>query len=164
MSFHLTRALPPPQHKFWVVRSAGSDTYNYVNPPQRDVVSTGTTGDNVTIRFQTDNPGPWFLHCHIDFHLEAGFAIVLAEDTADVSTYNTPSSKFCSPPLPEGITTLITFAAQLLGTTCAPRTTPRTTSRRERSHYTMHEILDSEDLFISQGTLDIETHPSTLTI
>ena len=31
-----------PQHKFWVVRSAGSDTYNYVNPPQRDVVSTGT--------------------------------------------------------------------------------------------------------------------------
>jgi iron transport multicopper oxidase len=33
-------------------------------------VSIGAPGDNVTIRFQTDNPGPWFLHCHIDWHLE----------------------------------------------------------------------------------------------
>ena len=29
---------------------------------RRDVVSTGVAGDNVTIRFTTDNPGPWFLH------------------------------------------------------------------------------------------------------
>ncbi|KAI0800683.1 laccase E [Fomes fomentarius] len=63
-------------HAFAVVRSAGSSTYNYDNPVWRDVVSTGTpaNNDNVTIRFRTDNPGPWFLHCHIDFHLEAGFA------------------------------------------------------------------------------------------
>jgi iron transport multicopper oxidase len=58
-------------HAFYVVRSAGQSTYNYVNPPQRDVVSIGDTGDNVTLRFRTDSPGPWFLHCHIDFHLEA---------------------------------------------------------------------------------------------
>lgn len=53
-------------------------------------MSTGTpaAGDNVTIRFQTDNPGPWFLHCHIDFHLDAGFAIVFAEDVADVKAAN----------------------------------------------------------------------------
>ena len=64
------------------MRSAGSPSYNYHNPIWRDVVSTGTpaTNDNVTIRFRTDNPGPWFLHCHIDFHLNAGFAVVLAED------------------------------------------------------------------------------------
>ncbi|KAF5323633.1 hypothetical protein D9758_017077 [Tetrapyrgos nigripes] len=66
-------------HTFDIVRSAGSSTYNYVNPPRRDVVSIGNTGDNVTIRFTTDNAGPWFLHCHIDWHLEAGFAIVFAE-------------------------------------------------------------------------------------
>ncbi|KAF5340497.1 hypothetical protein D9758_014548 [Tetrapyrgos nigripes] len=66
-------------HTFDVVRSAGSSTYNYVNPPRRDVVSIGNTGDNVTIKFTTDNAGPWFLHCHIDWHLEAGFAIVFAE-------------------------------------------------------------------------------------
>ncbi|OBZ65383.1 Laccase-4 [Grifola frondosa] len=55
-------------HTFSVVRVAGSDTYNYDNPVQRDTVSTGVAGDNVTIRFTTDNPGPWFLHCHIDLH------------------------------------------------------------------------------------------------
>nr|UYM28070.1 laccase 7 [Trametes polyzona] len=79
-------------HTFSVVRSAGSSVYNYANPVQRDVVSTGTAGDNVTIRFKTDNPGPWFLHCHIDFHLEAGFAVVFSEDTSEVSSFNTPST------------------------------------------------------------------------
>jgi iron transport multicopper oxidase len=55
-----------------VVRSAGSDSYNFVNPVVRDVVSIGTgKSDLVTIRFFTDNPGPWFLHCHIDWHLNA---------------------------------------------------------------------------------------------
>jgi iron transport multicopper oxidase len=29
---------------------------------RRDVVSTGVSGDNVTFRFTTDNPGPWILH------------------------------------------------------------------------------------------------------
>jgi len=72
-------------HTFSVVRSAGTGTYNYVNPVQRDVVSiggniNGTLADNVTIRFVTDNTGPWFLHCHIDWHLNAGLAIVFAEN------------------------------------------------------------------------------------
>ncbi|KII87346.1 hypothetical protein PLICRDRAFT_113151 [Plicaturopsis crispa FD-325 SS-3] len=75
-------------HTFDVVRSAGSSTYNYANPVRRDVVSIGTTGDNVTIRWTTDNPGPWFLHCHIDWHLEAGFAIVFAEDINSTASAN----------------------------------------------------------------------------
>ncbi|KAJ7728492.1 laccase [Mycena metata] len=80
-------------HNFWVVRSAGSTTYNYENPVIRDVVSTGpATTDNVTIRFQTDNAGPWFLHCHIDFHLEIGLAIVFAEDTDTVANSVQPSA------------------------------------------------------------------------
>ncbi|KAI6041857.1 Cupredoxin [Pisolithus marmoratus] len=49
-------------HKFDVVRSAGMTGYNYVNPARRDTVSSGSPTDNVTIRFKTDNPGPWFLH------------------------------------------------------------------------------------------------------
>jgi iron transport multicopper oxidase len=68
-------------HKFGVVRSAGTSFVNEVNPPIRDTVSTGgLTSDNVTMRFTTDNPGPWIFHCHIDFHLEAGLAVVFAED------------------------------------------------------------------------------------
>ena len=50
------------QHAFSVVRSAGSSTYNFENPVRRDVVSMGNDGDEVTIRFFTDNPGPWFFH------------------------------------------------------------------------------------------------------
>ncbi|KAH9168159.1 laccase [Lactarius sanguifluus] len=73
-------------HAFHVVRSAGNSTYNFDNPVVRDVVSMGNDGDNVTIRFFTDNPGPWFLHCHIDWHLEKGFAVIFAEDVPDVST------------------------------------------------------------------------------
>nr|AUK50745.1 laccase 2 [Peniophora sp. CBMAI 1063] len=73
-------------HTFWVVRSAGNDTYNYDDPIVRDVVNTGNTGDEVTIRFTTENPGPWFLHCHIDFHLNFGLAVVMAEAPTDVAS------------------------------------------------------------------------------
>ena len=65
------------QHTFSVVRSAGSNVTNYVNPVKRDTVSIGNPGDNVTFRFVTDNPGPWFLHCHIDWHLDAWVLTVL---------------------------------------------------------------------------------------
>ncbi|EIW75316.1 laccase [Coniophora puteana RWD-64-598 SS2] len=67
-------------HVFDVIRAPGNSTPNFVNPPRRDVISTGTLGDNVTIRFVTDNSGPWFLHCHIDWHLSHGFAVVMAEN------------------------------------------------------------------------------------
>ncbi|CDO69696.1 Laccase [Trametes cinnabarina] len=70
-------------HVFSVVQSAGMTEPNYVNPVKRDTVSIGNAGDNVTIRFETDNSGPWFLHCHIDWHLQLGLAIVFAEDTPD---------------------------------------------------------------------------------
>ncbi|KAF5386580.1 hypothetical protein D9615_002148 [Tricholomella constricta] len=68
-------------HAFSIVKSAGANAKpNYKNPVRRDVVSTGDLGSNVTIRFVTDNPGPWLLHCHIDLHRELGLAIVFAED------------------------------------------------------------------------------------
>nr|ACR24358.1 laccase [Polyporus grammocephalus] len=76
-------------HAFSVVRSAGSKTYNFENPVKRDVVSIGTTTDDqMTLRFKTDNPGPWIFHCHIDFHLQLGLAIVFAEDPQDVKAVN----------------------------------------------------------------------------
>lgn len=63
-------------HAFDIVQGE-SGPANYVNPPRRDVV--GVKGSTVIIRFRTDNPGPWFLHCHIDWHLEAGLAVVFSE-------------------------------------------------------------------------------------
>ncbi|KAG6913477.1 hypothetical protein DXG01_006550 [Tephrocybe rancida] len=69
-------------HAFDVVQSQ-SGPANYVNPPRRDVVGVGSGGGTVIVRFKTDNPGPWFLHCHIDWHLEAGLAVVFAEAPSD---------------------------------------------------------------------------------
>ncbi|KAJ3829467.1 laccase 1 [Lentinula raphanica] len=79
-------------HSFSVIRSAGSSDYNYVDPVRRDVVSTGAVDDNVTIRFTTDNPGPWFLHCHVDWHLNEGFAAVLAEDVPQTASEVVPGA------------------------------------------------------------------------
>ncbi|KAJ6579664.1 laccase [Mycena vulgaris] len=67
-------------HAFDIVKSASGPT-NYVNPPRRDVI--GVEQGGVVIRFRADNPGPWFLHCHIDWHLEAGLAVVFAEAPAE---------------------------------------------------------------------------------
>ncbi|KAG2337950.1 laccase [Suillus weaverae] len=85
-------------HSFAVVRSAGSSGYNYVNPVVRDTVTTGNPGDSATIRFITDNPGPWLLHCHIDWHLYAGLALVFAEAPEDVAAsqpVNDASKQLC---------------------------------------------------------------------
>ncbi|KAJ3530214.1 hypothetical protein NMY22_g8668 [Coprinellus aureogranulatus] len=79
-------------HAFSVVRSAGSNVYNFANPVQRDVVSIGETGDNVTIRFQTDNPGPWIMHCHIDWHLVLGLSVVFAEDVPTIASSDPPTA------------------------------------------------------------------------
>jgi FtsP/CotA-like multicopper oxidase with cupredoxin domain len=71
-------------HAIDVIRVPGSSTYNFANPIRRDTVSIGlqANNDNVTFRFTTDNPGPWFFHCHNDFHLHNGFAAVMAEAPA----------------------------------------------------------------------------------
>ncbi|KAJ6624148.1 yellow laccase [Mycena sp. CBHHK59/15] len=78
-------------HNFYVIRSAGNSTYNFNNPVIRDVVSTGASADDLaTFRFKTDNAGPWFLHCHIDWHLDAGLAVVFAEGVPTVAKENPP--------------------------------------------------------------------------
>ncbi|KAK7045862.1 laccase, multicopper oxidase, benzenediol:oxygen oxidorectuctase [Paramarasmius palmivorus] len=81
-------------HTFSVVRAAGASDYNFVNPIRRDVVNAGDSTDNVTIRFTTDNPGPWIFHCHIDWHLEEGFAVVFAERTDEWNSTIHPTEQW----------------------------------------------------------------------
>ncbi|KAJ6614163.1 Cupredoxin [Mycena sp. CBHHK59/15] len=63
-------------NNFWVVKSNGSDTINTVNPIRRDVSGAGAGG--TILRFTTDKPGPWFFHCHIFWHFNAGLGSVMA--------------------------------------------------------------------------------------
>lgn len=46
------------------------------NPIRRDTVNVPARG-LVAIRFISDNPGAWFFHCHIHWHLISGLALVM---------------------------------------------------------------------------------------
>ncbi|ONH91132.1 hypothetical protein PRUPE_8G095400 [Prunus persica] len=45
--------------------------YNLVDPPERNTIAV-PTGGWVAIRFRADNPGVWFMHCHLELHTSWG--------------------------------------------------------------------------------------------
>ncbi|CAO3617127.1 unnamed protein product [Cunninghamella echinulata] len=53
------------------------------NPMSRDTILINANSF-VLLRFRADNPGAWFFHCHIDWHLESGLAatIITAPEVA----------------------------------------------------------------------------------
>ena len=63
-------------HTFWVLSTSDYPETN--TPILRDTISVPAQGW-AHIRFVADNPGVWFLHCHIDWHLEAGLAAYFIE-------------------------------------------------------------------------------------
>ncbi|KAG6907013.1 hypothetical protein DXG01_010916 [Tephrocybe rancida] len=93
LQFHgLSRGGPHPYHlhghAFYVIKNPYSTMYNWVNPVLRDTINTGLDGNTTVVRFFTDNSGPWFLHCHIDWHIDLGLAIVFAEDPEGTKAHN----------------------------------------------------------------------------
>ncbi|KAG7191864.1 ferroxidase fet3 [Scheffersomyces spartinae] len=48
------------------------------NPMRRDTVYVNPQS-YIVMRFRADNPGVWFFHCHIGWHLQQGLAFVLVE-------------------------------------------------------------------------------------
>ena len=48
---------------------------NLVNPPIKDTVTIPSGGYTI-FRFYAENPGVWFMHCHVEFHSEAGMSLV----------------------------------------------------------------------------------------
>ncbi|CAN6555468.1 unnamed protein product [Malus baccata var. baccata] len=50
--------------------------YNLVDPPMRNTATVPINGWTV-IRFRADNPGVWFMHCHLERHLTWGMNTVL---------------------------------------------------------------------------------------
>ncbi|KAF5393153.1 hypothetical protein D9757_001356 [Collybiopsis confluens] len=69
-------------NNFWLVKSNTTDVVNTVNPIRRDVAGVGAEG--TILRFSTTNPGPWFFHCHIFWHFQAGLATVMASGPEEV--------------------------------------------------------------------------------
>jgi iron transport multicopper oxidase len=54
------------------------DVYT-VPPCDTDDSGDCTNHGYLVLRFTTDNPGVWIFHCHIDWHLAAGLAMILVE-------------------------------------------------------------------------------------
>ncbi|KAL6616381.1 hypothetical protein ACP70R_038651 [Stipagrostis hirtigluma subsp. patula] len=71
---------------------AAAEQLNLVNPQERNTVAVPTGGWAV-IRFVANNPGMWFMHCHIDAHLAIGLAMVF-----DVEDGPTPDTALPPPP------------------------------------------------------------------
>jgi L-ascorbate oxidase len=48
---------------------------NLDRPPIKDTVTVPSGGYTI-FRFYAENPGFWFMHCHIDFHSESGMVLL----------------------------------------------------------------------------------------
>ncbi|KAF3279483.1 hypothetical protein TWF970_004039 [Orbilia oligospora] len=58
-------------------------TYDLDNPMRRDTtVLLG--GGLLVIAFETRNPGPWLIHCHLAFHPSNGFALQFIERESEI--------------------------------------------------------------------------------
>jgi iron transport multicopper oxidase len=53
------------------------------NPIRRDTIGV-PGGSSAALRLMADNPGAWILHCHIEWHLEAGLAVTFVEAPAEM--------------------------------------------------------------------------------
>ncbi|KDP41077.1 hypothetical protein JCGZ_03746 [Jatropha curcas] len=87
-------------YSFYVVGAGGGNfdfeedpkTYNLVDPPYLNTATLPTKGW-LAIRFKANNPGVWFLHCHLEHHLTWGMNTVFI-----VKNGGTPQTSLREPP------------------------------------------------------------------
>ena len=58
---------------------------NLKDPPRKDTIII-PTGGYAVLRIRSNNPGWWFMHCHIEMHLLSGMAMVLNEAPSKLPT------------------------------------------------------------------------------
>ncbi|CAO3681991.1 unnamed protein product [Umbelopsis ramanniana] len=85
-------------HTFYIM-GWGNETYddatdrpkfNTKNPLRRDT-STVPGGGWTVFRYKADNTGMWALHCHIEWHVEAGLLVQLADQSWKIPQLNISS-------------------------------------------------------------------------
>ncbi|KAK4432347.1 Laccase-17 [Sesamum alatum] len=67
-------------------------SFNLVDPAERNTVGV-PSGGWVAIRFLADNPGVWFMHCHLEVHTSCG-----AQDGLDCDGTGSAASQKLPPP------------------------------------------------------------------
>jgi iron transport multicopper oxidase len=93
-------------HEFQVLERTGVDGGYFTGaysanisqtPIRRDTIMVQNYGHAV-LRFRANNPGVWLLHCHIEWHVEAGLVatIIEAPETFPESQHAPPQSHYDS--------------------------------------------------------------------
>jgi FtsP/CotA-like multicopper oxidase with cupredoxin domain len=86
-------------HKFWIMATSSEQYFdwssygsiNNTNPIRRDTLTIDAYGWAL-IRFISDNPGLWALHCHISWHMEAGLLMQFQARDDLIENWNLPES------------------------------------------------------------------------
>ncbi|CAM8938463.1 unnamed protein product [Rhodiola kirilowii] len=72
-------------------------TFNLVDPPLRNTVIVPINGWSV-IRFRANNPGVWFMHCHLERHLTWGMdTVVIVKNGGSWKTSILPPPDYMPP-------------------------------------------------------------------
>ncbi|XP_048325936.1 laccase-15 isoform X1 [Ziziphus jujuba] len=66
--------------------------YNLVDPPLQNTIAVPVNGWT-TVRFKADNPGVWFMHCHVDRHMSWGMTMAFI-----VKNGKFPNAQILPPP------------------------------------------------------------------
>ncbi|KAK1907109.1 hypothetical protein P3342_006297 [Pyrenophora teres f. teres] len=78
-------------HDFYILAQVANATWDgdisrlqTDNPVRRDTANLPAAG-YVVLAFASDNPGAWLMHCHIPFHVAAGFGVQFLERRGEIS-------------------------------------------------------------------------------
>lgn len=56
--------------------------FNFATPPRRDTFATAATTNSsawMAVRYYSNDPGAWFLHCHISSHFDGGMSVAIQD-------------------------------------------------------------------------------------
>ncbi|XP_046614059.1 laccase-1-like [Neodiprion virginianus] len=124
--------------------------------PIKDTVTVPDGGYTV-VRFHANNPGYWLFHCHIEFHVELGMALIFKvgehEDFPPVPDKFPRCGSYTPIGPPEATTTTTAETAQTTETTTELMTTKKslttpTTTTTAMSDLTENETVIREQLII----------------
>lgn len=62
-------------------------------PMRRDTMVVEPNG-NLVLRWKADNPGVWFFHCHIEWHMLQGLALTIVEAPAEIQKQTIPDNHY----------------------------------------------------------------------
>lgn len=57
-------------------------SFNFATPPRRDTFATAATTNQsawLAVRYYSNDPGAWFLHCHISSHFDGGMSVAIQD-------------------------------------------------------------------------------------